>query len=232
MRAQATLQDIREQVLASRLSHVPTNFCFLYNGHALDPNVEGTIPAASVAVTTTAPDTRTAQYVVLIDNVHCVIASKTFIGTMTQSIGLPAPSSPTVSQLLLLVAFLVGALVAIVYLAHVRGKHSKDGGGREGTFVSYSYNRVPSSEAQEAQALMDSEGGGSDKNSDKAESCDKRIPCLPAARLHLRPMFKGHVFQGAATHAVARLPTKYAGMKGVDAPLSSAELAKGPNDAK
>ena len=44
------LIDIREQVAQSRLTHLPTNFCFLYNGHPLDPNVEASIRAAEVAI--------------------------------------------------------------------------------------------------------------------------------------------------------------------------------------
>ena len=56
------------QVEQSRLSHLPTNFCFLYNGHPLDPNVEATMKAADVAVS------HESQYILLIDNVHCNIA--------------------------------------------------------------------------------------------------------------------------------------------------------------
>ena len=55
-------------MVQSRLSHLPTNFCFLYNGHPLDPNVEATMKAADVAVS------HESQYIVLIDNVHCNIA--------------------------------------------------------------------------------------------------------------------------------------------------------------
>ena len=197
MRPDATLHDIREQVLASRLSHVPTNFCFLYNGHALDPNVEATIAASSVAVVTTAPDTHSSQFVVLIDNVHCIIAPNTFIA----SIGLPdigSKASTSFSQLLL-IAFLFGTLAGLLVLL-MHGKTGKDTNG--GGAFAYTYNRVPASEAQEAQSLMDAESGSDkDKSSDKMDNCDKRIPCLPHARLTLRPMFK-------ASHAVARLSPK------------------------
>ena len=50
MCARSMLIDIREQVVQSRLTHLPTNFCFLYNGHPLDPKVEGSITAEEVAV--------------------------------------------------------------------------------------------------------------------------------------------------------------------------------------
>ena len=69
MSGDSTLHDIREQVINSRLSHVPTNFCFLFNGHSLDPNVEETIKATSVAIVTNMPDTHGTQHIILIDNV-------------------------------------------------------------------------------------------------------------------------------------------------------------------
>ncbi|KAL1511575.1 hypothetical protein AB1Y20_006369 [Prymnesium parvum] len=69
MKPGSMLVDIREQaVVQSRLSHLPTNFCFLFNGHPLDPNVEASMKAVDVAVS------HEAQYILLIDNVHCNIA--------------------------------------------------------------------------------------------------------------------------------------------------------------
>ena len=46
----AVLSDIRAQVGHSGLAHMPTDFCFLFRGHPLDPTVEDTIGATRVAV--------------------------------------------------------------------------------------------------------------------------------------------------------------------------------------
>ena len=79
MRAESTLHDIREAVVASRLSHVPTNVCFLFNGHALDPNVEATIKAGSVALVTTPPDTHAASVSAAYPLPRSVVASAAFV---------------------------------------------------------------------------------------------------------------------------------------------------------
>lgn len=176
MRSDSTLHDIREQVLTSRLSHVPTNFCFLFNGHALDPNVEATIKAYNIAIPTTAPDTKDSQSVVLIDNIHCVIGPKSLYSSITGA------SSAGGMWILLALAFVFGIVSGIVYLVS-QGKRTMK--------ATYRYDRVPGQEVQEAQSLIDPEA--SSDQSDKAERAGRRIPCFPHAHsvsLHLRPMLK------------------------------------------
>jgi len=173
MSSESTLQSVREQVLLSRLSHVPTNFCFLYNGHALDPNVEETIKAASVAVVTNTPETHGSQFVVLIDNVHCNIGPKaSTFGTILIGANpggaLAAPFSLWLSFIIMV------ALVAVLtmyVLGCVRPRNVQPRGG-------YDYKSVPASEIQEAQALIEVETKSNDGD---------RIPCL---QTRLRPMFK------------------------------------------
>jgi hypothetical protein len=153
MRPESTLLDIREQVLASRLSHVPTNFCFLFNGHALDPNVEGTIKAASVAVITQ-PDTRySVQRIVLIDNTNCNIESKV---TLFGSIGFSVPFDDAASvrgkfrpvHAVLLMLCMTAITFVACSLIHCKSRKNRD--NRDGPY----YDRVPASEPQEAQALI------------------------------------------------------------------------------
>jgi hypothetical protein len=161
MGAESTLHDIREQVMHSRLSHVPTNFCFLFNGHALDPNVEVTIKASSVAIVANPPDTHGSQYIVLIDNVHCNIAKSPMLGIFPSS---SQPSPLTSFSVLCTIIF-------FVYLA----RNSMRSAGRD----NHTYNRVPSS-AHESQALMDAD-------QEKASSDGQRIPCLPGQRIPCLP---------------------------------------------
>ena len=66
MKPTAMLSDIRAQVGHSGLAHMPTDFCFLFRGHPLDPTVEDTIGATRVAVP------MSDHLVVLIDNEHCI----------------------------------------------------------------------------------------------------------------------------------------------------------------
>jgi len=177
MDAESTLYDIREQVVHSRLSHVPTNFCFLFNGHALDPNVEATIKAATVAVVASPPDSHgDPQHIVLIDNVHCNIGP-TFMGAM-------ASPTPGITQLLLLISiFCTGAFFVYLTLHH----RSMRGAARRGDGRFYKYNRVPAS-AHEEQALMDDKV---EPPADNGNSENSRIPCLPSRlRFTSRPMFK------------------------------------------
>ena len=168
MDSESTLKDIRQQVEHSRLSHVPTNFCFLFNGHSLDPNVEGTIQASNVATVANPPDSTGTQYIVLIDNVHCNIDKMSFSDHL--------PASPSLMQFLVLCSICC-SLGFFLYLGvYCRGQRRAKGA------TPYLYNRVPAS-AHEAQALMDVETNTDDKG---VADC-KRIPCLPHARL--RPLF-------------------------------------------
>ena len=183
MQSDSSLHDIRAQVQASRLSHVPINFCFLFNGHALDPNVEDSIKAATVAIVTAAPDTRDPQYVILIDNVHCNIGPQTLYSSL--AIGTP----PGSGWLFLVSVFLFGTLAGVLFLVHRGGSNAHNKGTPQ--FVHYKYDRMPAGEVQEAQPLMDSEAV-SDKK-DTPDQPRQRIPCFPHARsvsLHLRPVVK------------------------------------------
>ena len=171
MGSASTLGDIREQVMHSRLSHVPTNFCFLFNGHALDPNVEATIKAESVAIVSNPPDTQGTQYIVLIDNVHCNIGPKVSLISMVTS------PSPSTMPLFMLVSFFCSLAFFGYLIIHYRGAHATPS---RGPFHQYTYNRVPSS-AHESQSLIDADVAAKD---DKG----RRIPCLPHSRL--RTVFK------------------------------------------
>ena len=173
MGADVTLHDIRDQVTNSRLSHVPTNFCFLFNGHALDPNVEETIKATSVAIKTTPPDSPSgSQYIVLIDNVHCNIGPKASIISPFLS------STPGLGDFLMFASILctIGFVIGAVTI-HNRGSRTPPNGGK------YYYNRVP---AREEEALLDTES--TEKGTPEQET-SRRIPCLP----HSRRMFKAAV---------------------------------------
>eukprot|EP00966_Prymnesium_polylepis_P210845 4882851-Prymnesium_polylepis.1 len=85
------------QVEQSRLSHLPTNFCFLYNGHPLDPNVEAAMKASEVAVS------HESQYILLIDNVHCNIADP----QRDRLLGL----SPAARLIVLVLLFIFGGML-------------------------------------------------------------------------------------------------------------------------
>jgi len=167
MPAGSSLHDIRNQVMHSRLSHVPTNFCFLYNGHALDPNVEGTIKANDVAIVTNPPDTHSPQYIVLIDNVHCNIGPP--MGVLTSFASSAAGVSPVLAT-----TILVSMVCTMAYLSLLAYKEFRRYMSRP---YPSGYNRVPMSETQEAQSLIDSDN----------ESGKPNLPCLQA---RLRPLFK------------------------------------------
>ena len=163
MKADSTLHDIRAQVLESRLSHVPTNFCFLMNGHALDPNVEATIKGASVSMQATGAGESQAQQIILIDNVHCNISPK-FGSSIMGALG------GTIHPLVLSSAAIICIAISVVLVARylARASHSRHGHGMY-------YNRVPAGEAQEAQALI-----GNDVQ-------HSSVPCIHVPRL--RPLF-------------------------------------------
>jgi len=150
------LVDIRDQVIQSRLSHLPTNFCFLYNGHALDPNVEGTMKAADVAVS------YESQFIVLIDNVHCNIGPE-------PSNWLPATPSRGTSLLVVylypaaMLAGLAGAVALATFLICLAFRPKES--------AAASYEQVPFN--------LDH-----DKESDTSEGLHpvKMVPCLPRLR--------------------------------------------------
>jgi len=171
MAATSTLQDIREQVKQSRLSHVPTNFCFLYNGHALDPNVEKTIRASDVSVVLGGQGA--SQYVVLIDNVHCNIGPPwNPVGALALATSSVIGTSPFIATTLL-----VCLLCSIAYVSLLAWKEARMCVVRHSRTRRCGYDRVPASETREAQALIE--------NDSDAES--RRIPCFQA---RLRPIFK------------------------------------------
>lgn len=66
------LEDASCFAAQSHLSHLPNNFCFLFNGHPLDPSVEISLKATDVAIP------NAGHYVLLVDNVHCNIEPKRF----------------------------------------------------------------------------------------------------------------------------------------------------------
>ena len=66
------LEDASCYAAQSHLSHLPNNFCFLFNGHPLDPSVEISLKATDVAIP------NAGHYVLLVDNVHCNIEPKRF----------------------------------------------------------------------------------------------------------------------------------------------------------
>lgn len=168
MAASSTLQDIREQVRQSRLSHVPTNFCFLYNGHALDPNVEKTIQASDVSIVV--PDGQgVSQYVVLIDNIHCNIGPPS---SPLGSFAIMISTSPFIATI-----FLVCLACTIAYVSLLAWKEACVCFTRQSHTRHCGYDRVPASEARESQALIETE----------PEAETKRIPCFQA---RLRPIFK------------------------------------------
>lgn len=73
------------QVAQSRLSNLPSNFCFLFNGHSLDPNVETDMKASVVAIP------HESQYILLIDNVNCNIEPESDRWLSSTSKLLPSP---------------------------------------------------------------------------------------------------------------------------------------------
>jgi hypothetical protein len=144
-------------VIQSRLSHLPTNFCFLYNGHPLDPNVESTMKAADVAVS------YESQYIVLIDNVHCNI------GPDPSNSWIPTGASRSTSFLVLYLypAGMLAALAAAVALVTFLGCRVM----RPKESVAASYEKVPFN---------------LDHEKDMSDTSDglpvKVVPCLPRLR--------------------------------------------------
>lgn len=125
----AVLLDIRDRVVQSRLSHVPSNFCFLVNGHPLDPNVEVQVKATETAV---ASD---SQQIILIDNEQCRI------GTETRGTWLPSAAAAKglfVSQqglsrpaAVILGVSVVALFVAVACLYSARRSAEPHGGSSE-----------------------------------------------------------------------------------------------------
>lgn len=174
MKADSTLAEIRGQAEQSRLSHVPTNFCFLYNGHSLDPNVETTITAGTVAVATSSADTREPQSIILIDNVHCNINKFSIASSAASAIGWTPGNGPTGSFVL----GWVGVIALSVYL--VARCLTKPDPRHHG------YYSAVALEAQEATSLID-DGKPHDRN-DHGKPQDDSVPCLNQVA-RLRPLF-------------------------------------------
>lgn len=70
MKPETSLYYVRKQVGLSRFSNVPSDFCFLYKGHALDPSVEANMRAMKVAVH------NEDQHVIFADTIHCKVGSE------------------------------------------------------------------------------------------------------------------------------------------------------------
>ena len=178
MKPDSSLADIREQVVLSRLAHVPTDFCFLYNGHPLDPNVEVSIRASNVAVA------HESQFIVLIDNVHCNIGPKTLV---IRTLGVSAPATALIAASGLVLSVLGLALVALY-----RDRHA--GAGRDRQY----YNAVPVGPG-EGQALI--ERSGSEPATDgPPEQCFQHGRALFRAVARPPPLFKSRA--AAKSHAV------------------------------
>ena len=96
------------------MSNLPSDFCFLYNGHPLDPNVESAIRAKDVAIYFE------AQYIIRIDNVHCNIqpgrVSDWIISSMSTISGAPQTkvSAAMKVTVLVLIISLVCALIVLL----------------------------------------------------------------------------------------------------------------------
>jgi len=157
MKPESVLADIREQVVQSRLSHLPTNFCFLFNGHPLDPNVEANMKASDVAI----PNER--QRILLIDNVHCNIASTSAwlaVGASHDKFGAASFTiAPTIAFALI---FLVGLALGYAYIRTPRAS----GGAVAG------YEKVPLFATHDAD--------------DNSSHPKPMVPCLRPPCLHPR----------------------------------------------
>jgi len=73
LKPETSLYNVRKQVSLSRFSHVPSDFCFLYKGHALDPSVEVNMKAMKVAVH------NEDQHVVFADTIHCTVGKESLV---------------------------------------------------------------------------------------------------------------------------------------------------------
>ena len=199
----ATLEAVREQVAAARLAHVPTDFCFLYNGHALDPNAEVTIKAEDVAIPVSAAAAQQASaaqlgpstaplFMILIDSVQCNILPNGLLGSMVFNVASAAKRSGDGKKATLITLILIMVLVLVlIFVATCTGtaRWLARSESRHGHNVYYGqYSRVPG-EALEAQGLIES-GYQSDKGKPATSPATstvslavKTVPCL-------RPLFK------------------------------------------
>ena len=167
-----------------------------------------------VAIVTNPPDTQGAQYIVLIDNVHCNIWPKQ---TVLEAMGLSRSSG--VAQALTLLS----ALCTLIFFAYLALHHraSRRAASASSSRGGYIYNRVPSS-SHEAQALMEEPPPANNH-----DTAGNRIPCLPHARL--RPCFK------AATKAaryLERRPGPSPTRERPEQPSRAAPRNLSPNDPK
>ena len=106
-----TLYDLRSKAALSGMTQLPTNFCFLFNGHPLDPSAEANIRAVEVAFV------YAEHYVVLIDNTRC---------------NLDAYHAPLISPSMVFKSapFLLLALAGLVWLVVACRRRAKNSGYR------------------------------------------------------------------------------------------------------
>lgn len=94
------------------MSHLPTNFCFLLNGHPLDPSVEANIKAYDVAVS------HDSQFILLIDNLQCNIGPDS--GTLMAR-------RPSGLLAVILCVCLFGVCIGYFFYPSCHGVHSSAG---------------------------------------------------------------------------------------------------------
>lgn len=115
-------------MIQSRLSNLPTNFCFLYNGQPLDPNVEFSVRAAAVAIT------YDSQEIVLIDNIHCNIGpellSDWIVSGVSSMAGQPqtkfSAALAVIVTVLLLLSFCCACIMVVAWQKTLGGRTNSD----------------------------------------------------------------------------------------------------------